>query len=375
MITDIHIEGFKYFLSDRVKIAPLTVLTGLNGSGKTSLIQAILLLCAHTRTKDTTVPLNGPYGLELGTADDVLNKSCKSDIKITIHDSQADKKYWELAIPNEDALYLNVLKQPPTDLPAFRSKARVFTFLSADRLGPRGVSQTSSLANDDLEIGWRGEFCPYVMSVLGDKILQHPERHHPSYKGSEPRLLKYEVEQWLSEITREIEINAERPLGTTIAQLYFRTSGAEWARATNMGFGITYALPIILGGLLAEPEGLFIVENPEAHLHPAGQSRMGVFLAWLAGTGVQVIIETHSDHILNGIRRAIAEYAYLDSEKAIFNYFGEETQRISNDSQENSKIEPLTITKKGNISNWPHGFFDQYQIDVASLGRIRRQKD
>lgn len=60
-----------------------------------------------------------------------------------------------------------------------------------------------------------------------------------------------------------------------------------------MGFGLSYALPIVVGGLVAAKDGLLIVENPEAHLHPQGQSNMGQFLAWLAGKGVQVIVETH----------------------------------------------------------------------------------
>ena len=89
-----------------------------------------------------------------------------------------------------------------------------------------------------------------------------------------------------------------------------------------MGFGVTYSLPIILSGLIAKEKGLLIVENPEAHLHPAGQSRMGVFLAWLAGKGVQVLVETHSDHIINGIRRAIAEFKYLDNSSALVHWFG-----------------------------------------------------
>ena len=160
-------------------------------------------------------------------------------------------------------------------------------------------------------MGEHGEFCAHVLSVLGDKPIEHVDRCHPAYTEDAPRLLKYEVEQWLCEIARPIEISGERLAGSTLAELRFRAEGATWVRSTNMGFGVTYALPIILAGLIAEPDGLLIVENPEAHLHPAGQSRAGVFLAWLAGKGVQVMVETHSDHVLNGIRRGIAEFSYL----------------------------------------------------------------
>jgi predicted ATPase len=93
-------------------------------------------------------------------------------------------------------------------------------------------------------------------------------------------------------------------------------------RPTNMGFGVSYALPIVLGALTAANGGLIIIENPEAHLHPAGQSQMGIFLARMASAGVQVIAETHSDHVLNGVRRAIGE-GVLSSEDAIVHFFGE----------------------------------------------------
>ena len=88
-----------------------------------------------------------------------------------------------------------------------------------------------------------------------------------------------------------------------------------------MGFGLSYSLPVVVAGLVApQRDALLIVENPEAHLHPAGQSRMGTFLATVAATGVQVL-ETHSDHVLNGIRRAIGEHGVLQPADALVHFF------------------------------------------------------
>lgn len=371
MITSIEIAGFKRFESDHVPMAPLTVLTGLNGSGKTSLVQAILLLCG-TKSSDASVALNGPYGLELGTAGDVLNWASEGPIKIVVHDPAVGASEWMMTVPSEEALYLELSKYPAIVPQLLQGGPRSLTFLCAERLGPRGFSQTLAAAEIDLEVGRQGEFCAHVLSVLGDQIIAHPERSHPKYEDPTPRLLKYEVEHWLGEIARPIEINGERPPGTTIAELRYRTFGADWVRATNMGFGITYALPVILGGLIAEPGGLLVVENPEAHLHPAGQSRMGTFLAWLAGKGVQVIVETHSDHVINGIRRGIAEWKYLQAQNAIILYFSEDADEIPDDRTPRI-FEALSIDDNGSLSNWPRGFFDQYQIDVATLGQIRRR--
>lgn len=369
MITRANIRGFKRFTSAQFKLGALTVLAGLNGSGKTSLIQALLLAQEASNSGSRTLRLNGPFGLELGTAEDVLNWDSRSPIGISLEGLGAHRSEWVLGVPSEEALYLNVVDKPNDPPKPFSGAPRTFTYLSAERLGPRGFAQTSPLPDAELEVGTRGEYCAHVLGVLGDAVIQHVERAHPLYEATTARLLKYEVEQWLGEIARPVEVSGERLPGATVAELRFRSPGATWVRSTNMGFGITYALPVILGGLIAEPSALLIVENPEAHLHPAGQSRIGVFLAWLAGRGVQTIIETHSDHVLNGIRRAIAEHHYLDPASAFVHWFG---GREGDGEAEQPST--LVIGEGGSLSNWPSGFFDQYQLDVASLGRARRSR-
>ncbi|WP_343525344.1 DUF3696 domain-containing protein [Sphingomonas sp.] len=366
MITGIAVSGFKRFQHEPFEFAPLTVLTGLNGAGKTSLLQAILLAAHASTSTARTLSLNGPFNLELGMAEDVLNWMWPGPIEVNAAGIGGTAARWRFAVPNEEDLYLEVAERPNNPPKAFTGAPRTFTYLSAERLGPRGISQVSPLPDTELEVGVKGEYCAHVLSVLGDMLIENPERSHPLYNAPSQRLLKYEVEQWLSEITRPIEVTGERMAASTVAELRFRNPGSDWVRATNMGFGISYALPIILAGLIAEPGGLLIVENPEAHLHPAGQSRMGVFLAWLAERGVQVLVETHSDHLVNGIRRAIAEHGYLEPTSAVVHWFG------AGETLDQPFHETLAIGSDGSLSNWPNGFFDQYQIDVSALGRVRR---
>lgn len=366
MLTDVEIKGFKRFAELKLRLAPLTVLTGLNGSGKTSFIQAMLLAQEAASRRGTTLRLNGPFGLELGTAVDVLNWNSRPPIQLRFKGADGQSSEWHFGVPAEDAFYLEIAARPADGVTAFTGAPRAFTFLSAERLGPRGFTATSPLAEGELEVGVHGEYCAHVLSVLGDKPIGHVGRAHPAHGLSTPRLLKYEVEQWLSEIARPVAVNGARVVGSTIAELRYRTDGSEWVRATNMGFGVTYALPVILAGLIAEPDGILMIENPEAHLHPSGQSRIGVFLAWLAGRGVQVVVETHSDHVLNGIRRAVAEFAFLKAADTAIHWFGDFEDRDA------GGISTLEIDEAGTVSNWPRGFFDQYQADVASLGRLRR---
>lgn len=369
MIRSVTIGGFKRFATEEFDFAQLTILTGLNGAGKTTLLQAMLMAAEASTTQAHSLPLNGPFGLELGTAEDVLNWQSKSPIRLEFLTSDNGLLEWVFNVPSEEAFYLNIEKRPAIRAKPFSGKPRSFTYLSAERLGPKGFMATSALPESELEVGVHGEYSAHVLNVLGDRPLENIERKHPNCEGGAPRLLKYEVEQWLSEITRPIEVTGERAPGSTVAEIKFRTPGSPWVRATNMGFGVSYALPIILAGLIAEKGGVLLVENPEAHLHPAGQSRMGVFLAWLAGRGVQTIVETHSDHVINGIRRAVAELRYLAATDSVVQWFGDKRA-----SEEEALSTKLSIRDTGGLSAWPEGFFDQYQLDVSALGRLRREK-
>ncbi|HND20426.1 MAG TPA: AAA family ATPase, partial [Acidobacteriota bacterium] len=132
-----------------------------------------------------------------------------------------------------------------------------------------------------------------------------------------------QTELWMRELIPDLEIRALTLPGVTAAALRFRKRGHldDWVRPANMGFGVSYTLPIIVAGLLARPGHMLVVENPEAHLHPQGQSRIGRFLALLAAKGVQVLIETHSDHVLNGIRLAATDEHPLQPENVLIHFF------------------------------------------------------
>jgi len=239
---------------------------------------------------------------------------------------------------------------------------RGFQYLCAERIGPRVFQGSAALPLAMLEVGCRGEHSAQLLDSLGGMTIE-AARFGDTGDGQTP-LLKSQTEAWLSRITRPIQLDTKSfPAIGTLA-LRFRT-GEEWTKPTNMGFGVSYALPVIVAGLTAAPDALLLVENPEAHLHPAGQSQMGVFLASMAGAGVQVLVETHSDHVLNGIRRAIGELGVLGAERAIVHQF---------DISESSDHRSLSFSPGGGLSDWPPGFFDQYQMDVAALTRIRRRR-
>ncbi len=361
MICNLEIRGFKRFSAEAFNMTPLTILTGMNGSGKTSLIHSLLLLREATMRGDQLVQLNGPYGLELGKFEDIQNWRESDSVSFQLIDEKAMKYDWSFS-GDQTALYAEVQRAPKVPPAAFKRDNRMFQYLSAERLGPRSTQGCAALPPALLEVGSRGEYSAQLLDTLGGQQIDDLRRHPGAGEADVP-LLKFETERWLSSIARPIQIDVV-PLARATTTLRFRVPDGEWVSAPNMGFGVTYALPVVLAGLTAGAGGLLIVENPEAHLHPAGQSMMGRFLATIAAAGVQVLVETHSDHVLNGIRLAIGEYKILPPSNATVHFFD-----VNDTPHQN-----LSFTETGGMDAWPTGFFDQYQLDVAKLTRVRRRR-
>lgn len=362
MINSLSIEGFKRFTSERLQFRQMTILAGRNGSGKTSTIHALLLAVAASQRGDGIAELNGPFGLELGWFESLVNTNAvENAFSVTIERTEGEVARWEFK-EGDTELYASVALPDVGSEPFSAGPTLAFQYLGAERLGPRIVQQSAALPREKLQVGWAGQFSAQVIEKLGGTKVEDG-RLFPSSDENLP-LLKAQTEQWLSSIVRPVQIDTATFAGTGVASITFRGSGGDFVRPTNMGFGVTYALPIVVAALTAINGGILIVENPEAHLHPAGQCNMGIFLARMAQAGVQVILETHSDHVLNGIRRAIAELNILPAQAGIVHFFDDADQ----------SAEPLEFTPTGSFSHWPAGFFDQYQLDVARLTRVRRPR-
>ena len=146
-----------------------------------------------------------------------------------------------------------------------------------------------------------------------------------------------------------------------VVTLGIRTSAnTDFLRPVHSGFGLTQALPIVVAALSANTNDVLLVENPEVHLHPAGQAAMGAFLSGVASAGVQVVLETHSDHVLNGIRRAVRSRMVASSDVAL-HFF---RPRLEDRGQGGPQVQSPILDADGNIDSWPDGFFDQFDRDM-----------
>ena len=168
------------------------------------------------------------------------------------------------------------------------------------------------------------------------------------------------VNQWLQDISPGVHLQLDEETEALIARFSFDRPGdvrhAPY-RAPNVGFGLSYVLPVVLA-LLAEPGTLCLIENPESHLHPRGQTKLGELAARAAKAGVQVFVETHSDHFMDGVRIAVRD-GLIEPEDVAFHYFERQGGK--------AVVSSPQVDADGRLSEWPAGFFDQHEENLVRL--------
>jgi predicted ATPase len=219
-----------------------------------------------------------------------------------------------------------------------------------------------------LNVGVKGELTANVLSKNKDHLVH--EKLRIKEKVNEGILIKniapslfVQTGEWLNNIldNQGIKVIVEET-ATNIIILSFKLNQSQTIKPSNVGFGYNYVLPIIVSGLIAKEGEILIVENPEAYLHPKAQSQLAKFLAKVSSRGVQVFVESHSEHILNGIRVAtLRSDIDMSNEDVSVLYF-----------QNQKTVVQLPIEKDGSIKNWVDGFFDQQELDLSEIFKLGR---
>ena len=327
MITSIELSGFKSFLADTLELGQLTLLTGLNSSGKSSVIQSLLLL--EKAAKQEPIFLDGH-----GNLAESKNSYSKEGINITA--IFADGK--TIAIENEQAIVAPELVFPE------------IIYISADRFGPETSVSIHSASN---KLGHRGENIFKCIETYADYPLSDLLKH----EKSEGDTLLFNLRAWLGVISPNVKFKHEIQ---AISDSSYSTFNGH--RAKNVGFGLSYALPVITALLLGTitPNSIVMIENPEAHLHPKGQTEMGKLIGLCVEAGCQILIETHSDHLFDGLR-LYAKNSETDFHKLFKCYWFEL------DKNANTEVKPATIDENGRLNEWIPGLFDQFEINASKL--------
>lgn len=347
---DIRIKGFKCFADNTFELNKMTLLTGANASGKSSVVQALLLLkdASEGNVSLSLLSLDDPrYAFDFGSADSLINNELRGD-EVTI--ALSDDIVMGFSGGNqEQSRKLLVGVDGLEGLKAVFSKG--LTYLTAERQGPR-YEYDRRTTNED-GCGCRGENTGNVMAdkwnarVGGRRLLEEKETEE---------FFNIALDDWVGYIFPGVTVRVQ-PRGAQSYQILIRESHHNiQTDSTNVGFGISYALPILVGALLAEDKSWLLVENPEAHIHAKAQSNMGYFLGMMAAAGLRVVVETHSEHVVNGIRRAAIVSGRLKPEEVNIYFF-----------KGKSECELITMDEYGNLSDFPVDFFDQSRQDMLEI--------
>lgn len=437
MISYLALENFKLFREKtEFNFSNLNLLTGINGRGKSTLLQAILILQQSIKGSNGNHLLLNGDNVELGEYEDIKNKdeSMGTPIRISFcletekNQSETNSQiefdfllkyidtqksvlgvdYFKMSsnlnlhfmvyestfIEFISAIYNNPNKggtlkigdktinkggnvfQLMKDVYGVsrdkNSKAGSFRhnllreleslhYISADRIGPKKFYEKNSLSSF-VSTDKKGNNIADILSfVKNENKLVKDSLHikESVYEGVAIQdisaTILAQVGNWIGVVTdtNNVAIELDDTTSPHISTLKFIIDGVDYS-PMNIGFGYSYILPIIISGLIANTGEILIVENPEAHLHPRAQSRLARFLSKVANNGVQVFIESHSEHILNAIRVSVKNEEIAAADTKVFYFMDDEI------------VEPV-IDSDGRIEDWRDGFFDEWDINLMEL--------
>lgn len=379
MLTGLSLSNFKSHLHTEIELCNLTVLTGVNGCGKTSLIQSLLLLRqSHLKGRlGDGLDLNNPL-CRIGIGNDALCRyATEGKIEITLHTD--DSKILSFCLEaGEKGLNDSFLRKShysedanPETYSQLSLFSNNFQYIGADRWGgvssfPKDTYVAETQRQLSLE-GGKGELvAQYLHKFGGEAVTVLPDLGPDTDKS-----LFGQTIYWERKISPNVTLNVEQDKDGKSYSVTYGYSGhgdrkpIGNLKAENVGYGLSYTLPVIVALLSAFRGSLVIIENPEAHLHPAGQSELAKLIAMVAARGVQVIVETHSDHIITGIQLACKANGKDSSvgiprDKTAFYYFTYGPDNLSH-------VERVPIEKEGILEHQPKGFFDQAENDMFAL--------
>lgn len=335
MIKKISIKNFKSIANLNFECSNLNLITGTNSSGKSTFLQSLLLM------KQNTIQNTGLNGELLSAGDfrEVKNFNV-SDNKISIQ-----------TIVNHDRFCLEIGEDEIYQNDYFDAGfSQSIEYLSCNRIGAEETYKKNFSA--DSGVGINGEYTVYCLNKLGNKRLED----ELVYDTTDYTLLS-QVNYWLSCILNSTVSTEEIP-GTDLYKCFFNVNNTRNARPKNVGAGLSYIISVLTVCLLSEKDDVIVIENPEIHLHPKAQSNLCDFLYFISNSGRQLFIETHSDHIFNGIRAGIATEK-MSKEKISINFFD-----MDNNCTKNNVV---SIGKRGRIENCVDGLFDQFDIDLDRM--------
>lgn len=371
MITSITLDNFKCFEHFYIPLRKLTLIAGVNGAGKSSVIQSLLLLRQSCYDKDTDwkqalvirsklVDLEDASQVLYAGADakyplvhievendgketiafDMEGTSLGDEAKIS-YEGDLDKAKQNWSLFRDDFVYLYADRIHPKSK-YIKEKSR-FDSRLGDRTANNAVFRLAQAVNTNEQIAIKG--------------LKH--------ESSPDLTVARNMNAWINYIMgNSMGVTAEETEKDKEARYVYSVKNKDGEELQlsplNMPYGNSYVLPIVLAVLTASEGSLLLIENPESHLHPSAQIKIGEFLSHAAKAGVQIVVETHSDHLMNGIRIACHQGLISNSDVEM-DLIGVEIDGVTHSRQN------ISLDSDGYVENWVPGFFDEWEQALKSL--------
>lgn len=368
MLERVILKNFKCYKSAEIKFSKLTIFCGSNSVGKSTAIQAIGM--AFQSEFSESLEISGDL-IDLGTFKDIFCRFADDSddlLSISLHFDLSQRMVMQWSASNTSGHTFNSNSLVAVNFNGdFREKITTnyfikngFQFIEAERFGPRSYFNINKKKKSLFWLGTKGQYSYEIFSSIKESKerlpSKDPRNHHKAEDGS---TIRRNLNYWMSEITPNFIMDSSVVDEAKISHATFQVSSGKTS-PSNMGFGLSYVLSAVLALLVTKPGGIVIIENPEAHLHPRGQSYLGRLIALASLAGVQVIIETHSDHLINGIRVISRTNHTYRKEDFKLHY-------ISSNKIGEGEIKTIDVGEKGELSEWPQGFFDQQSKDLKVI--------
>lgn len=412
-IDSIGVGGFKSIETfHHIEIRPLTILAGANSSGKSSMMQSILLLKQTLEASYDPGPLllNGP-NVRFTSSEQMFFRGVGANACrcVRMRIGMVGDEFCELEFGNESDRRLEVLRctygtsaterveltpqtqgdrilelAPFLKNPPFRKKLEIpkSAAMSAVVVRERCFLRPMIQVRTDARLLHSFAYGPidYYARVIQDVIhvpglRGNPERVYqltavgPKFPGTFETYTASVVANWgtsATEVLKQLgddmsELGltwkvAAKTLDDTRVELSVgrmhkpqRGGARDLVNIADVGFGVSQTLPVVVALLAAKPGQLVFIEQPEIHLHPRAQFAMGALLARAAKRGVKVVVETHSALLLLGVQSQVAE-GHLDGRMTKLHWF----QRDEEDGA--TKINSAGLDDAGRFGDWPEDF-------------------
>jgi predicted ATPase len=372
MIQKITIKNFKAHSDTSLELSNLNILTGINGVGKSSIFQALLLLrqSQEYSVLKRGLQLNKPYCF-IGSIEDAIYQYAGNEpIEFGVQNSEGNNLVWHFSTVKNDLTgdFIPLIGNSPSDINGLSIFSDNFHYIAASRVTKNesntfAVESRRQLSIERGQTELVAQFLYYYGKEKKEEI-KFRDLRHPT--NSENDLLS-QTTAWEREICPDLNIIPIRSGNSYTIKYSFNKKGdvTNEFSSDNVGFGIGYSLPIIVAALSSGENSLILVENPEAHLHPRGQSEISRLLALAAHCGIQIILETHSEHIINSVLVACKKFE--NGEKGI----NKDLVRIYHFKRDEEKhcaiAESIKVLPDGKVDRQPEDFFEQTEKDLNYL--------